>query len=178
MATPSSILARKIPWTEEPDRLQSMGAQRVGHDWSDWGKYGPRRALFHLPGLSKTGILRFSDLGWKYLHLDLLQQQTTILINQEIISWASGTPRDPPGASAPAKLVPWLLFQITWRRSTSLLSETQFTALKASLALLPSDSVFTFLQGYPKSHVIPRTTQRNRGWGVTALIPTWHKIQI
>ena len=32
MATPSSILARKIPWTEEPDRLQSMGAQRVGHD--------------------------------------------------------------------------------------------------------------------------------------------------
>ena len=32
MATPSSILARKIPWTEEPDGLQSMGAQRVGHD--------------------------------------------------------------------------------------------------------------------------------------------------
>ena len=23
----------KIPWTEEPDRLQSMGLQRVGHDW-------------------------------------------------------------------------------------------------------------------------------------------------
>ena len=32
MATHSSILAWRIPWTEEPDRLQSMGLQRVGHD--------------------------------------------------------------------------------------------------------------------------------------------------
>ena len=32
MATHSSILARRIPWTEEPGRLQSIGPQRVGHD--------------------------------------------------------------------------------------------------------------------------------------------------
>ena len=32
MATHSSILAWKIPWTEEPGRLQSMGLQRVRHD--------------------------------------------------------------------------------------------------------------------------------------------------
>ena len=32
MATHSSILAWKIPWTEEPGRLQSMGSQRFGHD--------------------------------------------------------------------------------------------------------------------------------------------------
>ena len=32
MATHSSTLSWKIPWTEEPSRLQSMGAQRVGHD--------------------------------------------------------------------------------------------------------------------------------------------------
>ena len=32
MATHSSILAWKIPWMEEPGRLQSMGSQRVGHD--------------------------------------------------------------------------------------------------------------------------------------------------
>ena len=31
-ATHSIILAWKIPWTEEPGRLQSMGLQRVGHD--------------------------------------------------------------------------------------------------------------------------------------------------
>ena len=32
MATHSRILAWKIPWTEEPGRLQSMGSQRVRHD--------------------------------------------------------------------------------------------------------------------------------------------------
>ena len=34
MATHSSTLAWKIPWTEDPDRLQSMGSQRVGQDWA------------------------------------------------------------------------------------------------------------------------------------------------
>ena len=33
MATQSSVLAWRIPWTEEPGRLQSMGSQRVRHDW-------------------------------------------------------------------------------------------------------------------------------------------------
>ena len=32
VVTHSSILAWKIPWTEEPGRLQSMGSERVGHD--------------------------------------------------------------------------------------------------------------------------------------------------
>ena len=34
MATQSSTLAWRIPWTEEPGRLQSMGSLRVGHDWA------------------------------------------------------------------------------------------------------------------------------------------------
>ena len=34
MATDSSILAWKIPWTEDPGRLQSMGSQRVRHNWA------------------------------------------------------------------------------------------------------------------------------------------------
>ena len=32
MATHTSILAWRIPWREEPDKLQSTGSQRVGHD--------------------------------------------------------------------------------------------------------------------------------------------------
>ena len=34
MATPSSILAWRIPWTEDPGGLQSLGSQRVRHDWA------------------------------------------------------------------------------------------------------------------------------------------------
>ena len=33
MTAHSNILAWRIPWTEEPGGLQSMGSQRVGHDW-------------------------------------------------------------------------------------------------------------------------------------------------
>ena len=44
MATHSSTLAWRIPWTEEPGRLQSTGLQRVGHDWvtslSKWTEMG------------------------------------------------------------------------------------------------------------------------------------------
>ena len=32
MSNHASILAWKIPWTEEPDELKSIGSQRVGHD--------------------------------------------------------------------------------------------------------------------------------------------------
>ena len=42
MATHSSILAWRIPWTEEPGRLQSTGLQRVGQDWAT------SLSLFHL----------------------------------------------------------------------------------------------------------------------------------
>ena len=36
MAPHCSTLAWKIPWVEEPGRLQSMGSLRVGHDWATW----------------------------------------------------------------------------------------------------------------------------------------------
>ena len=37
-ANHSSILAWKIPWTEEPGRLQPVGSQRFGHDYSNWAE--------------------------------------------------------------------------------------------------------------------------------------------
>ena len=39
MVTHSSIHAWRIPWTEEPGRLQSKGLQTAGHDWSDLAQY-------------------------------------------------------------------------------------------------------------------------------------------
>ena len=42
MATCSSILAGKIPWTEEPGGLQSMGLQKVGHDWAHTEQIKPQ----------------------------------------------------------------------------------------------------------------------------------------
>ena len=58
MATHSSTLAWKLPWTEEPGGLQSMGSQRVRHDWAfafmHWRrKWQPTPAF--LPGESQGG---------------------------------------------------------------------------------------------------------------------------
>ena len=56
MATYSSILAWKIPWTEEPDRLQSMGLQRVGHKGASkhFLLFLLFKNLFHFPLLSPS----------------------------------------------------------------------------------------------------------------------------
>ena len=52
MATHSSNLAWKIPWLEEPGRLQSMGPQRVGHDWA-----ASVSLLIVYPGSSPSSVL-------------------------------------------------------------------------------------------------------------------------
>ena len=55
MATHSSILAWRIPWTEEPGGLQSMGLQRVWHDWET--NTSSFHFHYHLHVLGFPGIL-------------------------------------------------------------------------------------------------------------------------
>ena len=59
MAPHSSTLAWKIPWTEEPGRLQSMGSQRVGHLLRDF------TFTFHLHALKKEMATHSSVLAWR-----------------------------------------------------------------------------------------------------------------
>ena len=53
MATHSSIFAWKIPWTEEPGRLQSMGSQGVRHDWATEHKMSYGGIIWWLLSASK-----------------------------------------------------------------------------------------------------------------------------
>ena len=46
LATHSSTLVREISWTEEPGGLQSMGSQRVGHDWATNTSTSPSHTLY------------------------------------------------------------------------------------------------------------------------------------
>ena len=61
MAPYSSTLAWKIPWTEEPGRLQSMGSQRVGHDWAT----SLSLFTFHFHALEKEMATHSSALAWR-----------------------------------------------------------------------------------------------------------------
>ena len=49
MATHSSILPWRIPWTEEPGRLESIGSQRVRHDWSDLAQHNTHHLRVTFP---------------------------------------------------------------------------------------------------------------------------------
>ena len=60
MATHSSTLAWRIPWTEEPGRLQSMGSQRVGHDWAT------SLSLFTI----KTSRIMFHSVSAAYCYIE------------------------------------------------------------------------------------------------------------
>ena len=80
MASHSNTLAWKIPWMEEPGRLQSMGSLRVRHDWETslslftfmhWRRKWQPTPVF-LPGESRDGEARWAAIygvtqGWTWL---------------------------------------------------------------------------------------------------------------
>ena len=83
MATHSSILAWRIPWTEKPGRLHTMWCQRVGHDWSDLVCTQEQRLCLNLLGRKRTRSsslprwqanvkdldFRYTSPSWRRLHL-------------------------------------------------------------------------------------------------------------
>ena len=65
MATYSSVLAWRIPWTEEPGWLQSMGSQRVRHDWATNTSPGDARGKESACPCRRRGRRRFDPWVWK-----------------------------------------------------------------------------------------------------------------
>ena len=91
MTTHSSILAWKILWTEEPSRLQSMGSQRVGHDWVTshiQSVNRPRSGPKHLPTMRETWV---QSLGQE----DLLEKEMET--HSSILAWKIPWTEEPCG---------------------------------------------------------------------------------
>ena len=86
MATHSSILAWRIPWTEEPGGLQFTGSQRVGHDWATslhlaWN--GPLLSLIFLKRSLVFSILLFSSISLHWSPRKTFLSFPAILWNSE-----------------------------------------------------------------------------------------------
>ena len=77
---PLSILVWRIPWMEEPGRLQSMGSQRVRHNWV---------TSLHFPGgsVSKESACNAEYLGWSLGWEDSLEKQMATC--SSILAWRS-----------------------------------------------------------------------------------------
>ena len=90
MATHSSILAWEIPWTEEPDGLQSMRLQRVGHDWATSLHFTSlvAQSVKNLPVVKETWVW---SLGWE----DPLEKEMTT--HSSILAWKISWTQEPGG---------------------------------------------------------------------------------
>ena len=73
VATHSNILAWRIPWTEEPGGLQSIGLQRVGHDWSDLAHTKHMSCILRrkVSQQKQTQIWYNEIYTWNYTYKDL-----------------------------------------------------------------------------------------------------------
>ena len=98
MATHSSILAWKIPWTEETSGLQSLGSQRVGHDWATnttiTGMLWPQVVRFLLGFVPNVFFL-------KHFQFFLYSEDTVVAVQSLSHGWLC----DPKDCSTPGFLV-------------------------------------------------------------------------
>ena len=76
MATHSSVLAWKIPWTEEPGRLQPIELQRLGRDWA-------RTCLFFIDSTA-VGYLQLTELQSSSLELESAKLDLCVLIQSKV----------------------------------------------------------------------------------------------
>ena len=81
MATHSCTLAWKIPWMQEPRRLQSTGSQRIGHDW----------ATTHTHTNGKESTCNVGDLGQE----DALEKE--MATQSSSLAWRIPWPEEPCG---------------------------------------------------------------------------------
>ena len=107
MATHSSTLAWKMPWTEEPGRLQSMGSQRIGHDWPtslSFSDYSPPGSTVH--GISQARILEWVAIPFSN-SIQSIHYKSTILwcvCVCVLVAHLCPTLRNPMDYSLPAPL--------------------------------------------------------------------------
>ena len=81
MATHSSILAWRIPWTEKPGGLQFMGPQRIGHDWASNAPQGYRYSAWFLIGSGSYQSIKFITCVINVLSLTEFQNLSTTKFN-------------------------------------------------------------------------------------------------
>jgi len=113
MATHSSTIVWKIPWMEEPDRLQSMGWQRVRHNWATSLTHSLFNTLYRIK-IFFLNNFRFNEKVW-----DSLETST---ISHNVAATAKSlqscpTLCDPIDGSSPGPPVPGILQARTLERA-------------------------------------------------------------
>ena len=121
MATHSSILTWRIPWTKEPGGLQSIGSQRVGHNWvTNIFTFCTKQNITILTFMNKPRIHKvnyfvshFHYFWFPYLYLSITWVSCTMLC------WATSDFCDPMDCSPPGSLSMGILQAMTSSKGSS-----------------------------------------------------------
>ena len=143
MAPHSSILAWRIPWTEEPRRLQSMGSPRVRHDWATsffpfmhWRRKWQPTPVF-LPGESHGQRSLVGCSPWGRQESDTTEQ---LHFSLACIGEGNGNPLQCSCSENPRDGGAWWVTQswtrLKWLSSSSILCEIWRTPLKSFLYII------------------------------------------
>ena len=97
MLTHSRILAWKIPWTEDPGRLQSMGSQRVGHNWAEQYTFSRAHHVFGMYtihfSIRKIHCANVSDI-WFFARSSTFREPwkwaQVIRVQVKFVGWGEG----------------------------------------------------------------------------------------
>ena len=114
MATHSSILTWEIPWTEEPGGLQSLGSQRIGHNWTTCT--APHYSFTFIKRLfSSSSLSAITVVSSAYLRASLVAQMVKNLpAMQETQLWSLGW--EDPLEKEMATHSSILTWEIPWRK--------------------------------------------------------------
>ena len=82
----SSILVWEIPWTEKPDRLQSIGLQRVGYDWRNLAHMCAANKIVGMALIFSSGWLRHSCWKRPWCWEDWRQEEKW-MTEDEMVEW-------------------------------------------------------------------------------------------
>ena len=138
VATYSSILAWRIPWTEKPGRLQSMGSQRVRYDWAITHTTQPAQFLgFSVAVVFSAPVMSDSSRpqGLQHARLPCPSPPSEVCSSSCLLSWrhptisSSVTPFSSPLQSFPGSG--------SFPMSQLFASGSQSTVVSASTSVLP-----------------------------------------
>ena len=153
MAPHSSTLASKIPWTEEPGRLRSMGSQRIGHDWATSLEFST------FPNNAKC-----QRVGTLILHALHVCEVTSVMSDPMYCS--------PPGSSVhgilQARILEWVVMPssrgFSWPRDQTQGSCSSCIAGRFFTTEPPGRSWYQ----RSKSHIVPRIDEKDK-WHISHL---------
>ena len=155
MATHSSILAWRIPWMEEPSRLQFIGSQRVRHNWAT-------NTFKTLIECIKNGI-KVLWSGWNLLKMETITDFISSLSFLRTIQFSQVRSLSSPACCCPKA---WASSQVLRARSVrSCLAPLSGPQVSPSATLPPSYSSIGFLSSSRRCCVFPilRWFLRRRG---------------